>query len=230
MQVCASDLLSLVNLDSKKGVKMKKLIFIFFSIYSFGLYAYIDLNLGYSFSMRRVDGVETETNPDPGAAVTTSTGYQVNLAWFMWEYTGLDLNYSHTTERLQDNREVATNDSSITIKEIDSTVITEVAGIGIRQAFASRKSTIIPSLAIGYAQYTTSGTAIYTLDNGGSEAELEIEQDKEVFSSGYAAFSLRFRFTQLMGLTLAAKTIMPDFDTEQADNNVTYSAGFSWIF
>lgn len=196
--------------------------------------AYVDLNLSYTYSVRRVEGVETEANPDPGSAQTTSTGYIFNWAWFMWEYTALELNYSSTTQRLLDNREITTTDAGtgdpVTIKEQDNTVITEVAGVGIRQAFASRKSRIIPTLAIGYATYTTSGSTKFVIDYNGIQGTVDSEQEKEVFSSSYASFSLRFRLTQLMGLTIAAKTVMPEFETDQASNNMTYSAGLSWIF
>jgi hypothetical protein len=192
--------------------------------------AYIDLNLSYTHSARKVDGIETTSNPNPGSAVSKSDGYSANVAWYVWEYTAIEMNYSRTTQRLIDDREVATADDSITIKEVDSTVVTEVAGAGIRQAFAKRNSAIIPSISIGYAKYTTSGLSRYTLDDSGTEKELEIEQDKEIFSSSYASISIRLRITQLISFTLAAKTIMPDFDTSLAENNVTYSAGFSWIF
>ncbi len=207
-----------------------KSVILFFLFFCQSAYAYVDLNLSYTFSMRQVDGIETDANPDPGSAKTTSSGYVLNWAWFVWEYTALELNYSQTTQKMVDDRELATDDDSIIIKQRDSTVITQVSGVGIRQAFASRKSRIIPSLAIGYAKYTTSGTSKITLDNAGTEVELEDEQDTQESSSSYATFSIRFRFTQLMGLTLAAKTVMPDFDTSEAGNNVTYSAGLSWVF
>jgi hypothetical protein len=198
---------------------------------SFNAFSYVDLNISYSFTKRKIEGIEDElSTQDPGEAVTTTSGVSVNWAWYIWEYTALELNYSTSDERLQDNRETTTDDSSITIKEIDSIVRTQVSGVGIRQAFASRKARIIPSLSIGYAQLTTSGTTTYTLDSSGTEEDLTIEQDREVMNSGYVTFQLRFRLTQLMGLTLAAKSVMPDFDTDQAENNLTYSAGFSWVF
>lgn len=211
---------------------MKQNLLIFLLLFSWNSLAYVDFSINYSQSIQKVEGIETTSNPEPGAAITTTEGYTVNWAWYMWEYTALELNYSQTTERLLDDRQVSVVDGGTTfiIKEIDSTVLTEVAGAGIRQAFASRKAAIIPSLAIGYAKYTTSGTTKYTLDASGTELTTEDTQDKRIFSSSYAAFSLRFRITQLMGLTIAAKSIMPDFKTSEAQNNVTYSAGFSWIF
>ena len=213
---------------------MKKILFLFLSlIFSSSAFSYVDLNLSYTYSMRKVDGIETDANPDPGSAKTTTVGYVLNWAWFMWEYTALELNYSQTTQTLLDDREVNIEDSEgnpFTIKEQENTVITQVSGVGIRQAFANRKSRIIPTLAIGYAKYTTSGSTRYKFDSNGTEVPFNVEQDQAVFSSSYASFSLRFKVTQLMGLTLAAKTVMPDFDTSQAENNMTYSAGFSWMF
>jgi hypothetical protein len=192
--------------------------------------AYVDLSLNYTFSKSRVAADETDEEPDPGAAVTTTQGYSAVWAWYIWEYTALEFNYSETTRHLLDDREAATDDDTLTIKKIDSTMMTEVAGVGIRQSFANRKARIIPSISLGYAKYTTSGVSKYLLDDNGTEEEIEIEKDKEVLSSSYAAVSIRFRFTQFMGLTLGAKTVMPDFETDKAADNMTYSAGLSWVF
>lgn len=209
---------------------MKSLLILAIMMISSASYSYVDFNLSYSFSMRKVEGVDEsgEVSDENGSAVTTSNGYGVNIAWYIWEYTALELNYSETTEVLRDDREASSGD--ITIKELESEVKTKVAGVGLRQSFASRKSRIIPSISLGYAKYTTSGVSRYLLDDNGTERKLEIEQDQQEFSSSYASASLKFRLTKFMGLTLGAKTIMPDFDTSQASNNVTYSAGFSWIF
>ena len=210
---------------------MFKVLVLFFI--SLNAYSYVDLDISYTLSERKVDGIETDSNPDPGAAKTTIKGYTINWAWYIWEYTAIEFNYSETNQRLLDDREVSTTDAegdAFTIKEQDSTVITQVSGVGIRQAFASRKARIIPSLAIGYAQYTTSGTTKYLFDFSGLQTSYSVDQEKEVFNSGYVAFAVRFRFTEFMGLSLSAKYIAPDFDQDTAQDNVTYSAGFSWLF
>jgi hypothetical protein len=221
-------------LKKRTEASLKKILFLFLAlIFSSSAFSYVDLNLSYTYSISKVDGVETDLNPDPGAARTTTVGYVLNWAWFMWEYTALELNYSQTTQTLLDDREVNIEDAEgnpFTIIEQENTVITQVSGVGIRQAFAGRKSRIVPTLAIGYAKYTTSGTKRYKFDSNGTKFEFEEEQDKEIFSSSYASFSLRFKISQLMGLTVAAKTVMPDFDTSAAENNMTYSAGLSWMF
>lgn len=210
--------------------KMKKLLVILLLINTVTAFGYVDLNLGYSFNKREVEGVKTIAEPDPGKAVSRTTSYQLMWAWYIWDYTALELNYSHQQENLKDTREVATTDETITIKSIDSTIITQVAGAGIRQAFAGRNSRIIPSIGIGYAKYITSGSTIYTIDNEGTEETLRIEKDKKEVRSSYVSFMLRFRLATHMALTLAAKSVMPDFEAEKADENVTYSAGISWQF
>lgn len=198
---------------------------------SSSVYAYVDLGISYAFTKRKIQGAEiVGSDEDPGQAITTTTRQGINWAWYIWEYTALELNYSQSTERLLDNRETGTSDNSVIIKQIDSTVVSTVQGAGIRQSFASRKARFIPSISIGYAKLTVSGTTKYLLDVSGAEETLTLERDKETFNSSYATVQLKIRITQLMGLTLAAKTVMPDFETSEAENNLTYTAGFSWVF
>ncbi len=208
-------------------------IFFLFLILMTSAEAYVDLDISYTLSERKVDGVEDETTSDPGAARTTIKGYTINWAWYLWEYTAIEFNYSETNQRLLDDRAVEATDAegdAFTITEQDSTVITQVSGVGIRQAFASRKARVIPSLALGYAKYITSGVTKYLFDFNGLEGSSTSEHEREVFNSGYAAVAVRFRFTEFMGLSLSAKFIAPDFDQSAAQDNVTYSAGFSWLF
>lgn len=206
-------------------------VVIFLSVFSEQALSYVDLGLNYNFTQRKIDGMEpTDAVPDPGEAVTTTEGWSINWGWYIWAYTALELNYSQSKERLVDDRETGTDDDTLVIKEIDSLVKTQVMGVGIRQSFAKRKALLIPSLAIGYAKLTTSGETSYVLDDNGTEHKLTLDRDTEVFNSSYVTLSLRIRFTELVGLSLAAKSVMPDFDTSKASDNLTYSAGFSWVF
>ena len=211
-------------------VNLKKILITIILLNASAAYSYVDLNVSYTLSKRRIEGTETSTDSNPGSAEVTSKGATVNWAWYVWTYTAIELNYGQTEELLKDDRKAITDDDTITILQVDSKVTTEIAGVGLRQSFAGRKATIQPSLSIGYAQYTTTGNTKYKIERSGAEEEFDIEQDKNVFSSGYISFAVRFKLTELMGLTVAAKTVMPEFDTSEAENNVTYSAGFSWIF
>lgn len=208
-----------------------KFFALFISLISTSTFAYVDLNLQYSLNKRVVEGSDDSlSQEDQGNATATTESTSVILAWYLWEYTALELNYTDQTERLIDDRVATTVDASITVLKTDSTVKTTISGVGLRQAFASRKSRIIPSLGLGVAKFVTSGETVYTISDGVNQEEITIAQDIQEINSSYASFILRFRITQFMGLTLAAKTVMPDYETSQAENNVTYSAGFSWIF
>lgn len=215
---------------------MKKLLIVFILFISFSAQSYVDLSLNYHFTQRKIDGAEqVDELSDPGQAKTTTEGWSVNWGWYIWAFTALEMNYSQSKERLVDDRQTGTDDDSLVIKEIDSLVETEVMGIGLRQSFAGRKSLFIPSLAVGYARLTQSGRTSYLVeeDDGAgnvTEDKLTLDRDKEVFNSSYVTAALRIRFTELIGLSLSAKSVMPDFDTTKAGDNLTYSAGFSWVF
>jgi len=214
-----------------QSFNLKNLFVLLAFCISANAYSYVDLNVNYSFSKRKVEGIEVDTSVDPGEAITTTTGINAVWAWYLWEYTALEFNYSEYVERLEDDRRKATDDANIAIKNIDSSFTTTVRGVGIRQSFAGRKSRIVPSISIGYAELTTSGLSTYTLvDASGNEATGSLLKDKEVSSSSYASFMLRIKLTQLMGISFMAKTVMPEFNQDEADKNITYSAGFSWMF
>lgn len=213
-------------------MKLLKLIPLILLITLGATQAYVDLSLSYTFSRNVIEGEEDPTDPDAdvGKAISSTEGYSAVWAWYIWEYTAMELSYSQSTNRVEDDRETATDDETIIVTSVDSTVKTTVSGMGIRQSFADRKSRIIPSISIGYAEFVTSGSTVYTIDNNGTEETLTIEKETQKQSSSYATLQIRIRLTELMGLSLAAKTVMPEFDTSKAQNNVTYSAGFSWIF
>ncbi len=195
-------------------------------------HAYVDLQLGFSYSTRRVEATDSEgeIDPDLGEAQSTTRGFNVNWAWYIWETTAIELNYAESEERIEDSRSTTANSGAITIKNTDSKIKTVTQGVGIRQAFASRKSTFIPSLSIGYARYITSGETTYLLSDSGGDFEATIERDEETVNSSYATASLAIRITKLMRLSLSARTIVPGVEIEKADQNITYSGGLSWIF
>lgn len=207
---------------------LKILIIIFLSIQN--TYAYVDLNLSYTYTKRVVDEVDpTKNKEDLGTAVSITKGSAINWAWYIWEYTALELNYSETTTNVIDNREIAI-DNNITILEVNSISETIVSGAGLRQSFAHRKAAIIPSLALGFAKMVTSGSTRYKVLSTGVITNLSVEQDTQEYSSGYITLQFRFQFTEYMGVTLAAKSVMQDYDTSKLEDNLTYSAGFSWLF
>ena len=206
---------------------MKYLAFFLFTFgFSFTSFGYVDLSVNYTFSRNVIEPAAAVSGEDLGRAISTTEGYNAIWAWYIWDYTAIEFNFAQSINRVVDDRQIATDDESLTIISSDSKVKTIVSGVGIRQSFASRKSTFIPSISIGYAEFVTSGTTTYELEDDGIRGEVTIDQASQRQSSSYATVQLRIRITELLGLSLAAKTVMPEFDTSKAENNVTYSAGF----
>ena len=196
------------------------------------LHAYVDLQLGFSFSNRRVEAIDAEGNVDEngGEATSSSRGVNINWAWYLWEYTALELNYAESEEIIEDSRVRASSDGAITFNNVRSTVKTKTQGVGVRQTFAPRSSRLIPSLSVGYARYITSGDTFYKYTSGGIDSETTIESEEEITNSSYATATLAIRVTKLMRVTLSARTVVPGVDFNEADKNITYSGGLSWVF
>jgi hypothetical protein len=199
---------------------------------SVSAYSYVDLQVGFSHSTRRVEALDAggDIDKDGGEAIATNKGFNVNWAWYLWEYTALEFNYAESEQRVKDDRIAVSSDGNTTFSNIDSLIKTKTQGIGIRQTFASRKARFIPSLSVGYARYTTSGQTNYKFSTGGVEDEVTIDREDEVVNSSYATFTLAIRITKRMRLTLSANSIVPGVEIDQADKNITYSGGLSWVF
>lgn len=197
--------------------------------------AYVEIGLNYSYRQQINDGVETSTNPEPGEVTSSTKIYGLSWAWYIWEYTALELNYSQSLNTVIDTRELSSTDSgtgtTTTFTQLTSEVKSQAQGVGLRQSFANRKARIIPSLSIGYAKLTSSGETTYQYKvNDVEQEDATLPQPQESENSAYVSVSLRIKLTQLMGLTFMGKSILPDFDTAELDKNIAYNAGFSWVF
>lgn len=178
--------------------------------------AFVDFSANYWYS-EQLFGVEDENK-----IISQTIG--VNWAWYLWATTAIELNYSQNI--IEDDYNTDFTDGTDTINRIYKKTTTKVYGIGIRQALAGRKSRIIPSIYIGTAtQKSLEEQTIVLNDTATPLNPKEIEQ-----SSGQVSFALRIRLTELMGLRFSARSVFPDFDTSKIRNNVTYSAGLSWVF
>jgi hypothetical protein len=195
-------------------------------------YAYVDLQVGFSYSTRRVEALNAsgEIDKDGGEALATNRGFNINWAWYLWEYTALEFNYAESEQQVVDDRVATSSDGTTIFNNINSLIKTKTEGVGIRQTFASRKARFIPSLSIGYARYTTSGQTKYQFTRSGVDDEVTIDRAGEVVNSSYATVSLAIRITKRMRLTVSANSIVPGVEIDQADKNITYSGGLSWIF
>lgn len=196
---------------------LKNLILILLLSYTHFSYAgFVDFSANYWYS-EQLSGVEDENK-----IISQTIG--VNWAWYIWSTTAIELNYSQNI--YEDDFNTDLTDGADTINRIYKRTTTRVYGIGIRQALAGRKATVIPSIFIGTATQKILEQQTYVINNSVSKLEPdEIEQN-----SGQISVALRIRITELMGLRFSARSVFPDFDTSKIRNNVTYSAGLSWVF
>jgi hypothetical protein len=191
------------------------------------VFSYVDLGLNYGYS-KQILG-EDEKN------ISISESTSGSWAWYLWEYTAIELNYTVINETLTDLHEqvVQLNESNkVIITETTNKIRTTVQGAGIRQALASRKAFLVPMISFGTAKQISQGTSFYKyrVNEETEEYEVENERDAIVVDSGFVSLMLRFTLTQNFGITLSGKTVFPAEDTSKAKNNISYQAGLSWVF
>lgn len=198
--------------------------FLWMMVLSISAHAYVDLSIQYSISNREAIN---DTNTE-GELTTESKTISATWAWYIWEYTALEFNYSKSEESQLNTRSFT--DGTVTFNRIKSVTITEVKGAGLRLSFAKRRAFIVPSLSAGYALLTTSGDIEYDYEVSGTQRSLTNPVEEETSSSSYVTAGLRINFSKYMGLSITGKSVMEDFKFSEADKNITYLAGLSWIF
>lgn len=158
----------------------------------------------------------------------TDRTYSGNVAFYFWNLTAIEFNYSHS-DNIITNNENRLIDTNLTITSQQDRLNTEVYGVGIRQALATRESFIQPMISIGYAQKITVGEIDYNLNDNGEERSVEFDLEKSRTDSVFAAFSLKFRLTKTMTLDGTVSSVFKWFETNEAKDNVKYLVGFSWF-
>ena len=210
---------------------MKKYLVIFSLFISQASLAYVDLNLSYTHSVRKVEGVVTTLEPEPGSAISTTDGYIVNWAWYMWEYTALELNYSNSQEITTEKNTVALT-STLSITGTQNRVTNTVYGVGIRQSFAPKGARIRPTMSLGYATQEMQSISDYTFSDSVSGASTTVTTSviKTRADSAFGTFALQLGITQTFAIRASVATVFPAFEWNAAKNNLKYLAGFNWIF
>ncbi|MCF8060328.1 MAG: hypothetical protein K9K67_13585 [Bacteriovoracaceae bacterium] len=201
---------------------MKKgLIFlIFFFIFPSG-HALIELNGEYGVSTQKYGA-----NRDNEIEATTIGG---SVALYLFDLTAIELNYSQT-ETVTSETNVLTIDSTYDLIGQENNVLVYSYGIGIRQAFASRKARFRPSMSLGYARQFIRDTTQATFRNNITGNTFIVNDDvtKLRDDSVFGSFNLELRLTNTVSLRGSVKTIFRAFDFDKAQDNIRYLLGFSW--
>lgn len=199
-----------------------KYIFLFFL--SLNAFAFVEVNGSFWYD-KQVFGGDDQS-------ITRSRTYSVFLAWYVFRLTAIEINYSETDDTIIDSGTVSISGTAVDITSTENIVLTNVYGIGIRQALAPRNSFMVPTISVGYARQTISGETNYVFRSqvDGSTSDLKVENEKEVIDSSFATFALRFNVTRFFGISGSIRTVVPGTRFSESSNNLRYEAGISWIF
>jgi len=204
----------------KRSILFLSLFSIF--LYSQSSFALIELNGEYGLSTQKY-GADRSNNIE----ATTIGG---SVALYLFNLTAIELNYSQTETVTTENNTLRINDTFDLISQ-ENNVLVYSYGIGIRQAFASRKARFRPSMSIGYARQFIRDTTEATFRDNDTGQTFSISDDVSKLrdDSVFGSFNLELKLTQTISLRGSVKTIFKAFDFDKAKDNVQYTVGFSWF-
>lgn len=201
-----------------------KLILLIFLFYAVRSYAAMELNFDFSYD-RKIYGDERQNK-----MVTRS--YGGSWAWYLFQYTGLELNYTYQRDTTIENETYPITGTTYEVRSIENNIYTDVYGIGVRQVLATKGSRIVPMLSLGYAKQfvedETTVTFVNTAD--GSQLISQSSDPKRRIDSAFMSFALRIALTQTFALKGSIKTLFPAFEFDKMKDDLKYNAGFSWFF
>jgi hypothetical protein len=181
----------------------------------------VDLDFGYD---KQIYGVDRQNS-------IVSRTYSGGLSTYLFNLTAIDINVSRTLDKNTQNdrytvataRDVVSDQSSIT---------TDVYGIGIKQMFAGRSAFLTPILSVGYAKEFVEYTRDVTVEDttNSTRETINLGTTKQRIDSMFGAFILQLKMTDRLSLKGSVKTLIPAFDFNKAKDNLKYSVGLSWIF
>ena len=181
----------------------------------------IDFEFGYD---KQVFGTEREDK-------STSRSYSGSIAFYFLSMTAIEFNYSEEEDETL-NIINSSVDPVVRPTSFSQTIKSVNYGVGIRQALASRKSFLIPTISIGWARSKVQDTTVssYTVVSDNSTVTFTDGPNVNESDSVFASFALKIRLTKRMSLKGSVNTVFEAFKTEEARDQLSYRAGLSWIF
>jgi hypothetical protein len=180
-----------------------------------------ELNLEYLYSRQRY-GVERENS-------STTTTYRAAWAWYLFNSTALELNYSESEQINNQKEQNALSGTTVTITGYTNKIVNTVYGVGLRQALAPKGSRFRPSISLGYAKQFVYDRTDYSFSEStsGSTFSLQGDPEKSRDDSIFGTFNLTMGITQRISLSGSVKTVFPAFDFDKARDYVQYTLGIS---
>ncbi len=203
-----------------------KRIKIFFTLLilllSNGAHALIELNGEYGLSTQKYGADRSDE--------IKATTFGGSIALYLFNLTAIELNYSQTETITSESNTIAI-DSTYDLIAQENNVLVYSYGLGIRQAFASRKARFRPSISLGYARQfiKDSTTATFRNNTTGNIFDVSDTPSKLRDDSVFGSFNLELKLTRTISLRGSVKTIFKAFEFDRAQDNVRYTIGFSWF-
>ena len=189
---------------------------------SFSLKALTELSGSYGFDRTRYG--EQKQNRIISEYIRSS------IAFYFFNQTGLELNYAQSeTKTTEKNRIII--DGTYDIINSYNKLMVHSYGMGIRQAFARKAARLRPSLSLGYARRFLRSSNTLMLENkmSGSSFEVQGPFSKRRDDSVFATLGFRLRLTRFFSLKGSIHSLFKAFEFHEAQDNVKYLFGFSWI-
>ncbi|MBF0360758.1 MAG: hypothetical protein HQK49_07090 [Oligoflexia bacterium] len=185
-------------------------------------FAVMEFSGGYSYSKQAYGEDKHNT--------MKSTTYSGGIAVYIWSYTGLELNYSYTTDIISE-KDRHYFGGGVYIVSVYNEINTRMYGAGVRQILAPLSSFIVPAISLGYARQIQSGGTTYILEDlYGNQGSLYATRPKDQSDNCYATFALKIRATKYFMLNGSVKTVFRAFRFSEAEDYIKYEAGFSLLF
>ena len=200
---------------------LNKLIFLFI-LFPATTFAVSELSFDFGYD-RQIYGINRQNS-------VISRNYSTGISTYLFDLTGIDLNYSDTQDtNSQNDRYTVSSPYDIIAQQ--NRVRTKVYGIGIKQMLVGRGSYLIPIISVGYARQFVNSSGDITVENTATKSLIQVNltETNQKYNSLSGAFTLQLKFTERFSLKGTVKTLFPAFEYSKARDNLKYLIGFSWI-
>ncbi|MFG1484381.1 hypothetical protein ABMA79_01525 [Halobacteriovorax sp. HFRX-2_2] len=182
----------------------------------------LDLDFNYNKNIFGLDRQSYETKRTYAGSVT----------FYFLSKTGIEFNISQSENEIigkYDNSDLSTG---LVIENEYTNIKTQSFGIGIRQALSGRKSFLQPLISLGWSrqQYTLYSTTLVKDLDTSTEYLIKSGKEKSSYDAMFGAFALKMMLTRTFSIKGSVRTVFRAFKFEEARDQLSYSAGISWLF
>ncbi len=204
---------------------MKYLILLVLFLTSFNVYGIIEFSTNWGYH-KQIYGNNRQNT-------LSKKVFSTGIAMYFFNWTALEITYSRTKDRFLETVSTSTVDiAPYTITGSNTTVNTDIYGLGIRQRFSSTRDRVRPSISFGIASQKTISRTDYILENTITSQRINLNstpRETEV-SAAFITFAFDIGVSQRIALRASVKTVFKAFEFNRASDNLRYTAGFTWYF